>query len=280
MDRERLTITLKKSLLGKVDGFIDGTKIRNRSHAIENLITQSLSPKVSQAVVLAGGKGMHMRPFTYEMPKGLFPVAGKPVLEYAVELLRENDIRDIVFSIGHLGEKIKDHFGDGKKFGVKITYVWEEKETGTGGALFLARKHIDADAFIVVYGDNLIDINLSDLINFHNDQEVVATIALTSVIDPSAFGEVILHGTKITQFIEKPKKGSQKSQLINCGLYVFEKEIFDYIPKEGFSLLEDIFPKLATEKKMAGFLFEGRWVGLETPASYEKAIREWGQKNK
>lgn len=278
MDRERLTITLKKSILAKVDGFIDGTKIRNRSHAIENLITQSMSPKVSQAVVLAGGKGMHMRPFTYEMPKGLFPVGGKPVLEYAVELLRENDIRDVVFSIGHLGEKIKDHFGDGKKFGVKISYVWEEKETGTGGALALAKEHINADAFLVVYGDNLIDINLSDLIVFHNDQDVVATIALTSVIDPSAFGEVILHGTKITQFIEKPKKGSQKSQLINCGLYVFEKEIFDFIPKVGYSLLEDIFPKLAMEKKMAGFLFEGRWVGLETPASYEKAIREWGQK--
>ena len=278
MDRERLTITLKKSILSKVDSFIDGTKIRNRSHAIEYLITQSLSPKVSQAVVLAGGKGMHMRPFTYEMPKGLFPVGGKPVLEYVVELLRENDIRDIVFSLGHLGEKIKDHFGDGKKFGVKISYVWEKKETGTGGALVLAKDHINTDTFLVVYGDNLIDINLSDLITFHNDQEVVATIALTSVIDPSAFGEVILHGTKITQFIEKPKKGSQKSQLINCGLYVFEKEIFDFIPKKGYSLLEDIFSRLAIEKKMSGFLFEGRWVGLETPASYEKAIRELGQK--
>src|SRR3990167_4798522 len=123
MDRDRLTITLKKSVLAKVDDLIDGTRIRNRSHAIEYLITQSLSPKISQAVILAGGKGINMRPFTFEMPKGLFPVGGKPILEHIIDLLRRFDINDIIFSIGHLGEKIQEHFGDGKKFSVNITYV-------------------------------------------------------------------------------------------------------------------------------------------------------------
>src|SRR3990170_3729169 len=119
MDRERLTITLKKSILAKVDEIIDGTKIRNRSHAIETLISQSLTPKINTAVILSGGKGINMRPFTFEMPKGLFPVGGKPILEHLIQLLTQNNIRNLIFSIGHLGEKIEQYFADGQKFGVK-----------------------------------------------------------------------------------------------------------------------------------------------------------------
>jgi NDP-sugar pyrophosphorylase family protein len=276
MDRERLTITLRKSILAKVDKIIDRTTIRNRSHAIEYLITKSLTPKVSQAVILAGGRGLNMRPYTFEMPKGLFPVGGKPILEHIVELLRTHDVRDVVFSLGHLGDKIRDHFGDGKKFGLHISYVQEEKEAGTGGALKLAEKHITSDTFLALHGDILIDLNLSDLIAFHKEQDVIATIALASVVDPSSFGEVILHGSKITQFREKPKKGRQTSQLVSCGLYVLEREIFDYLPDEGFFHLEDIFSQLARERRLAGFSFEGQWVDIGTPASYEKAIKEWG----
>ncbi|MCJ7739782.1 nucleotidyltransferase family protein [Candidatus Microgenomates bacterium] len=277
MDRERLTITLKKSLLTKVDGFIDGTKIRNRSHAIEYLVTQSLSPRVNQAVILVGGKGLNMRPFTFEMPKGLFPVGGRPILEHIMERLKKYEIRDIIFSIGHLGEKIREHFGDGKKFDVKITYVDESKEAGTGGALVLAKKYLKGESFLVIHGDILIDINLSDLVAFHKEQGTVGTIALTSVVDPSSFGEVILHGARIKQFIEKPEKGRQTSQLINSGLYVFDREIFDYLPKTGNCLLEDIFSKLAQNRQLSGFLFAGRWVDIGTPQSYEKAIKEWGK---
>jgi NDP-sugar pyrophosphorylase family protein len=276
MDRERLTITLKKGILKKVDGFIDGTRIRNRSHAIEYLITKSLTPKVKQAVILAGGKGLNMRPFTFEMPKGLFPVGGKPILEHIVEMLCKFEIRDIIISVGHLGDKIIEHFGDGNKFGVKITYVTEDKERGTGGALVSAKKYVKSDTFLVVHGDILTDINLSDFIAFHKEQGSMATLALTSVVDPTSFGEVALHGAKITRFIEKPKKGKQLSQLISCGLYLLEKEIFNYLPSEGLSLLEDVFPKLAESRQLSGFIFEGRWVDVGTPESYEKAIKEWG----
>src|SRR4030067_1315659 len=110
MDRERLTITLKKSILIRVDELIDGTRLRNRSHTIETLISRSLTPKINTAVILAGGRGINMRPFTFEMTKGLFPVGGKPILEHIIELLAAFEIRDIIFSIGVLGEKIKDHF--------------------------------------------------------------------------------------------------------------------------------------------------------------------------
>ncbi|MBI2617619.1 nucleotidyltransferase family protein [Candidatus Gottesmanbacteria bacterium] len=278
MDRERITITCKKSLLSKIDSIIDGVNIRNRSHAIEYLITQSLVPQVRQAVILAGGKGLNMRPFTFEMPKGLFPVAGKPILEHIVDLLRNHSIVDIIFSIGHLGEKIREYFGDGKKFGVKITYVLEEKEMGTGGALLLAKKHIHSDTFLALHGDILTDINLSDLVAFHNEQDSVATLALTSVVDTSNFGEVVLHGTKITQFREKPQKGKQTSQLVNSGLYVLRKSIFEHIPHGTVSHLEDIFPTLAQEGKLTGFLFAGKWIDIGTPKSYEQAITQWREK--
>src|SRR3989338_6453787 len=141
MDRERLTITLKKSILEKVDSLIDGTNLRNRSHAIETLISRSLHPTVSTAVILAGGRGINMRPFTFEMPKGLFPVGGKPILEQIIELLRKYEIRNLLFSIGHLGEKIEEHFGDGRKFGGNIEYIKEKEEAGKGGALVLAKKY-------------------------------------------------------------------------------------------------------------------------------------------
>jgi NDP-sugar pyrophosphorylase family protein len=278
MDRERLTITLKKSILSQVDEIIDGTKIRNRSHAIEYLITQSLHPKVTQAIILAGGKGLNMRPFTFEMPKGLFPVGGKPILEQIVDMLRKFEVREIILSVGHLGEKIKEHFGDGKKFGVNITYITEEKEIGTAGALRIVGKYIKSDSFLVIHGDILIDISLSDFISFHKEEDSIGTLALSSVVDPSSFGEVVMQGTKITQFIEKPKKGKQTSQLVSCGLYLFNKEIFSYIPKQDPSLLEDIFPELAKKRQLSGFLFGGNWIDIGTPASYEKAIQEWGSR--
>lgn len=276
--RERLTITLKKTILNKVDLLIDGTKIRNRSHAIETLISQSLSPKVSCAVILAGGRGVNMRPFTFEMPKGLFPVGGKPILEHIIELVSKNGIREVILSTGHLGEKIEEYFADGSKLGVKITYLKEKKSLGTGGALVSAKKLIKSNPFLVIHGDILIDVNLSDILAFHQENESLATIALTTVIDPSQFGEVVLHGSKITQFIEKPKKGQQTSQLISCGLYVLDKEIFSYLPKNGVSQLEDIFVKLAREKKLSGFPFAGRFTDIGTPKSYEAAIKEWGKK--
>ena len=278
MDRERLTITLKKSILSQVDEIIDGTKIRNRSHAIEYLITQSLHPKVTQAIILAGGKGLNMRPFTFEMSKGLFPVGGKPILEQIVDMLRKFEVREIILSVGHLGEKIKEHFGDGKKFGVNITYITEEKEIGTAGALRIVGKYIKSDSFLVIHGDILIDISLSDFISFHKEEDSIGTLALSSVVDPSSFGEVVMQGTKITQFIEKPKKGKQTSQLVSCGLYLFNKEIFSYIPKQDPSLLEDIFPELAKKRQLSGFLFGGNWIDIGTPASYEKAIQEWGSR--
>lgn len=122
MKRTRLTITIDGRVINLLDKQIDGARLRNRSHAIEYLLLKALTPRPKKAIILAGGKGVKMRPFTYEMPKVLLPIHNRPILEHTIELLRKHDVRDIIISTGHLGEKIVNYFGDGAKFGVRIAY--------------------------------------------------------------------------------------------------------------------------------------------------------------
>lgn len=275
MDRDRLTITLRKDILKKVDNIIDRTSIRNRSHAIETLLGKALAPSVDTAVILAGGEGIKLRPLTYELPKSLIPVSGRPLLEYTIELLKNSNIRNIVLCIGHLGEKIVKHFGDGEKFGVKIRYSEEGKRSGTAGALQKASSLING-TFLTLHGDILTKINIFDLLHFHVRENSIATMVLTTATDTQTFGNVRLRGTKILEFLEKPKKGHALSLLINSGIYVFEPAIFSYIPKKGVSFLEeDIFPKLAADGQLSGFTFDGDWFDITTPQSYENALKSW-----
>lgn len=274
MDRDRLTITLRKDILRRVDQLIDKTTIRNRSHAIETLISRAIAPKIDTAVILAGGEGIKLRPLTYELPKSLIPVQGKPLVEYTIELLRKAEIRNIIFAIGHLGDKIIKYFGNGEKFGIRITYRQEKKGLGTAGALKNVSSSISG-TFLAIHGDILAQINLFDLLQFHSQQNVTATMALTTTSDIQTHGNVRLRGTKILEFLEKPKKRSL-SLLINCGIYVFEPSIFSYIPKTGISFLEEeIFPKLALDQQLSGFPFDGSWFDITNPKSYERALKYW-----
>ncbi|MFA6097922.1 MAG: nucleotidyltransferase family protein [Patescibacteria group bacterium] len=276
MDRKRLTITLKKDLLPLIDGVIDGARIRNRSHAIEYLLSQSLEPKINRAFILAAGRGINMRPFTYEIPKTLIPVHGKPILEYSIETLRESGFKDIYILIGHLGEKIVAHFGDGSRFGVKITYIKEKQEQGTATPLRLARKYFERAPFVMMYGDVLIDINIKDVVKYHQSHGGVATLAISSSNKPFDFGVVKLRGNKIVSFNEKPENKNITSHLINAGLFVFNPDILKYIIKKGYSMLEkDVFPQLADEGLLYGYLFEGQWYDVGTPEIYEEVLKDW-----
>ncbi len=276
MDRTRLTITLKKDLLPLVDEVIDGTRIRNRSHAIEYLLSQNLKPQSKKALILAAGRGVNMRPFTYEIPKTLLPVKGKPILEYSIEMLRDNGFNDIYILIGHLGDKIVSHFGDGSRFGVKITYLKERKELGTAAPLRQAKQYLGRAPFLMLYGDVLIDINLKDFVEFHRAHNGVGTIAVTSSDQPHDFGVVKLHGNKIAKFTEKPEKGKRLSHFIDAGLFMLTPEIFKKLSKSGYSMLEkDVFPALAKEGKLFGYPFDGDWFDVGSPAIYEDALREW-----
>lgn len=276
MSRKKITITIKEDLLKRVDEIVDNTRIRNRSHALEYLLTQTLKPKISRAFIMAGGRGVKMRPVTQEIPKALLPIKGKPLLEYQIELLRDANIRDVVILIGHLGEKIKYHFGDGSKFGMKISYLEQRtKEIGTGYALYSAKNSLSDNPFLLLYGDVLAEINLKDFIDFHSSSEGLVTVALSSIEKTLPYGMVRLRGKNIIEFIEKPQKEGF-SKVINAGIFCFEPNIFNYIsPKINLSLERDVFPKLAEEGKLIGYLFEGQWFDIGTPAIYEKAIKEW-----
>ena len=274
VNRERLTITLRKDLLTELDNRVDGIKVRNRSHAIEVLLSKVLeSGKVKKAIILAGGKGTRMRPLTYEMPKPMIPLKGKPLIQHIIELCRKYEIREIILSIGYMGDKIRDHFGDGGHLGVDIKYVEEKEEMGTAGPLLLAKQHLNGP-FLMFNGDVLSNIDLTDFIGFHSEQNALATIALTQVEDTSSFGVARLKGHRIVGFIEKPK-GGEDSKLINAGVYILQPEVLGYIPK-GKSMLErDVFPKLAEEGKLFGYPFDGQWFDTGTPEAYERAIKNW-----
>lgn len=278
MDRQRLTITLRKDLLQQIDSAMDGVKLRNRSHTIEYYLSKALGPKIKKVLILAGGQGLKMRPFTYEMPKCMIPVHSQPLLEHIIEQVHDQGIKEIILFIDYLGNKIKDHFGDGSRLGVKITYLESPEPTGTAEPLQRAKNLLGKDPFILMHGDVLAKIDLADLFAFHQTHKDLLTMALTSVADPSAYGAVKLHGEKIVDFQEKIGKGPEVSRLINAGIYVVNPKLVDYIPKSPKSYLEkDVLPNLVKKGHLRGYVFDGAWFDVSTPETYERALREWGK---
>jgi NDP-sugar pyrophosphorylase family protein len=276
MDRNRLTITLKNDILKQLDAYIDGARIRNRSHAIEYVLSKYFAPKIRKAVILAGGQGLKMRPFTYELPKTMIPVNGRPVLEYTIENLRRFDIRELLVSIGHQGQKIKQYFGDGSKWGVKITYLEQgDSEVGTAAPLLQAKDFINNQSFLVYYGDVLAALDLDDMIDFHLSNGALVTMALTSIDHPADWGVVRVQGNRVYSFLEKPDQRKDLSNIINAGIYIFEPKIFDYFMPEAKRLEKDIFPKLVEERKIFGYMFAGLWFDVGNPEIYKQAVSGW-----
>ena len=273
--KERITITLDSETIKLIDTKIDKKKVKNRSHAIEVLLHRVLGnnhPK--KAVLLLGGKGTRFRPITYEMPKALLPIQGKTVPEHLIDLFKKYGITDLIFSIGYKADQIMKYYGDGSKFGVKITYVKEDEPKGSAGAIKLARNYLN-ETFIVTNGDELKDIDLERMFLFHKKNNAQITAALTTVRNPSAYGVAKLEGNKILEFVEKPNKEDAPSKLINSGLSIWEPEVIDLIP-DDFSMYEkDLFPKLASKQKLYGYIFSGQWFDTGTPERYELAIKEW-----
>ena len=272
--RERITLTIDKNLLSQVAKDIDGYKIKNRSHAVELLILKAFGRNIpKKALVLAGGKGTRLNPITHEIPKPLIPLNGKPLMEYTLDLFRKFGIYDVIISIGFMGDKIKACFGDGKRLGLNIVYIEENDPLGTAGPLLLAKKYLN-ETFILCNADEIKDIDLADMYMFHKEKKSTATIALTSVTDPSAFGVAKLNGNRILEFVEKPAMGKAPSKLINSGLYIIEPEVIDYV-REGYCMIEtDIFPLLAKENKLFGYPFSGYWKSIGTFEQYEDAIKD------
>ena len=273
--KERITITLDSKLIKQIDDRIDGNMIKNRSQQIEFLLAKSMGANIPEkAVILVGGKGTRLRPLTYKTPKCMLKINGKTVTEHLFDLCKKYGIRDVILSVGYLKEKIKDFYEDGSKFGVNITYIEEDEPLGTAGPLKLAKEHLKG-TFIVTNGDELKNINIPSMFRVHKLKKASATLALTTVTDPSHYGVARLSGSKILEFVEKPKKEEAPSNLINAGFYIMEPEIINMIPS-GYSMLEqDVFPKLAKKGSLRGFPFAGQWFDMGTPKRYEDAKQKW-----
>ncbi len=276
--KERVTITLDENLIKQLDKRIDGEEIRNRSHEIEKILEDALGVSIpSKALILAGGKGTRLRPLTYNVPKALIEVQGKTLTEWLFELFKKYGIRDVILSVGYLADKIMDYFTDGSKFGMNIEYVEEDpnKPLGTAGPLRLAEDML-TDSFIVSNGDELKNINLPRMFRLHKRKNALATIALTTVNDPSQYGVARLDGSRIMEFVEKPKKSEAPSNLINSGFYIIEPEVVGMIPKGKRCMLEkEIFPRLAREGRLRGFPFSGQWFDTGNMERLEKARKLW-----
>jgi NDP-sugar pyrophosphorylase family protein len=273
--KERVTLTIDKDLLQAIDQRVDDINIKNRSHAVELLVRQALRASIpSTAVILAGGKGTRLKPITDKIPKALVEVNGKPIVQYNIELCKRYGIKNIILSIGHMADLITRYFGDGSEFGVNISYIKEEEPMGTAGPLRLLKQKL-TETFVLMNGDEIKDINLIKMYRLHLEHYARATIALTTVEDPSAYGVAMLDGSKIVRFVEKPKREDAPSNLINAGLYIIEPEVITLIP-EGFSQMEnDIFPRLSRTGILYGYPFSGQWFDTGTPERLARAAKEW-----
>ena len=254
MQRSKIAITLKKDILKRLDRAIDGKTIRNRSHAIEYFLNQALGANVQKALIIAGHKDFACTT-SFE---------GKPVIEHGLELLRAHGIKEIVLLLHKGGKEVQKTLGDGSKYGLKITYqLQEEEKIGTARAVLSAKKFVGGDLFFVLYSHVVAELDLVDFAAYHAQADATATVALTSIEDPSLYGAVEMKGEKIVAFAEKPKEKEGVSRVISAGIFCFSPEIFDYISKEKTASLEkDVFPKLAKESKLAGYMFEGKWCNV------------------
>jgi len=271
--KERITITLDKNLISQIDKRIDGLGIKNRSQEVELLLAEALGTNIpSKAVFLVGGRGTRLRPLTDNLPKALLEVKGKTITEHLFDLLKKYGIREAVLCVGYLKDKIKEHFGDGSMIGINIAYVEEDEPLGTAGPLKLAKKYLK-ESFIVSNGDELKNINIPRMFRLHKRKNALATIALTTVDDPSHYGVARLDGSRIVEFVEKPVKAP--SNLINAGFYILEPEVIDMIA-DGFSMLEkDVFPQLAKLGRLRGFPFAGQWFDIGNIERYKIAEKKW-----
>jgi mannose-1-phosphate guanylyltransferase/mannose-1-phosphate guanylyltransferase/phosphomannomutase len=186
-------------------------------------------------MVLAAGLGTRLRPITFDMPKPMVPVLNRPVMEHILRLLAKHDFTETIANLHWFPELIEDHFGDGSACGVSLSYSKEEALLGTSGGVRNVADFL-GDEFLIISGDALTDIDLAAMREFHQSHDGIATLATKRVEDTSQFGVAITDSEgRISGFQEKPDPSEALSDLANCGIYMFRKEIFDFFPAPGTS---------------------------------------------
>ncbi len=227
-----------------------------------------------KAVLLAGGFGTRLRPLTYTRPKHLLPICNRAHIEHVLDLLQRHGINAVVLTTSYLAEAFTDTVQRITERGMHMEVTHEEVPLGTAGAIKNAQSVIGGDTFLVFNADVLTDADLGELLDFHRDKRAEATILLTPVEDPSAFGVVPTdEDGRVTGFIEKPPPGQAPTDLINAGAYVLEPSVLDRIPDgEESSVERSLFPELVADgARLFALPTKAYWMDVGTPEKYLQA---------
>ena len=234
--------------------------------------------EISKAILLVGGKGTRLMPLTTNTPKPMLRIAGAPVTEHQIVKARDAGVTEIVLATSYLADVFKPYFGDGSRFGIKISYAVETEPLGTGGAIANAAKELDLkdDESVYIFNGDVLSLHkLKEQARFHQETGADATLHLIEVEDARAFGCVPINKTgRVLEFLEKME--TPKANTINAGCYIFTSDLLNSIPKDQVVSVErETFPKLlAEDRNLFGYLDSSYWIDMGTPESMIKASRD------
>jgi len=259
--RERLTITLRSDLLKHVDHMIDGKEARNRSHAIETALAEKFGgTSVNSAIILGGGKGVSVN--GKKTSPLLVKHGGKLLIERHIEKLKSIGVRELILAVGDFGDAVRDVVGDGAAHDLKVVYF--EHDFGTAGALRQARS-ILKNTFIMFNGHIVVDdLDLEDMIVAHKNEKALMTMALVSVPAPESYGQVVLRGTTVTDYVEKPGNDKTVSHIVNAGVYLIESDVCQQVRPEKESLEKDVIPSLVADNQLRGYMLDVPWERIDS----------------
>ena len=230
-----------------------------------------------KAILLAGGKGTRLRPLTVHTPKPIVPIFNRPFLYYQIDLLRQvPEIDEVIRSLNYQPRRIEEIFGEGEGLGVKLRYVVEPMPLGTGGAIRYAGDSL-TESVVVFNGDVLTQVDLGAVLRLHRERKAKATIVLTPVENPRAYGLVETDPVaNVKRFLEKPGEDEITCNTINAGIYILEPETFDRIPKDtAWSIERSYFPSLIERgETFVAYIYDGYWIDIGTPAKYLQVHRD------
>jgi len=230
-----------------------------------------------KAILLAGGKGTRLRPLTIHTPKPIVPIFNRPFLHYQIDLLKQvPEIDEVILSLNYQPRRIEEIFGDGSALDIKIRYVVEPAPLGTAGAVKYAGDSL-TESVVVFNGDVLTQIDLAAVIRLHRERKARATIVLTPVENPTAYGLVETDaGGNVSRFVEKPSADEITTNNINAGIYVLEPDTFDRIPSDvAWSIERSYFPSLIERREtFVAYIYNGYWIDIGTPEKYMQVHRD------
>jgi NDP-sugar pyrophosphorylase family protein len=230
-----------------------------------------------KAILLAGGKGTRLRPLTLHTPKPIVPIFDRPFLSYQIALLKQlPEIDEVILSLNYQPRRLEETLGDGAGLGMRLRYVVEPSPLGTGGAIRYAAQGID-DTLVVFNGDVMTAVDVAAVVRLHREHNASATIVLTPVPNPSAYGLVETEADgRVRQFLEKPSPDQITCDTINAGIYVLEPRTFDRIPKDApYSIERGYFPSLVADREtFVAYVERGYWIDIGTPEKYRDVHRD------